>query len=65
MKKYYDALCDDLGLPTNPINDVKEDEMKKFIDKWSTWWIFSPNNKQLNESFKKELQEIFKLIKSS
>ena len=32
--------------------------MKEFINKWSSWWILSPKRKQLDEAFKKELNEL-------
>ena len=36
--------------------------MKEFIRKWSNWWIISPNRKQLDDAFEKELNELM-LIK--
>ena len=32
--------------------------MKKFINKWSNWWILNPKRKQLDEAFEKELNEL-------
>lgn len=32
--------------------------MKEFIKKWSNWWILSPQRKQLDEAFEKELNEL-------
>lgn len=34
--------------------------MKKFISKWSNWWILSPKRQQLDEAFKKELEELIR-----
>ena len=32
--------------------------MKEFINKWSNWWTFHPKRKQLDDAFKKELNEL-------
>jgi len=31
---------------------------EQFITKWSNWWQFNKNAKQLNEAFKRELNEV-------
>jgi threonine aldolase len=31
---------------------------EQFITKWSNWWQFNNNAKQLNEAFEKELNEV-------
>ena len=31
---------------------------EQFITKWSNWWQFNENAKQLNEAFEKELNEV-------
>jgi len=31
---------------------------KEFIKKWSNWWVFNKNKKQLDMAFEKELNEI-------
>lgn len=31
---------------------------KKFIDKWSSWWITRNDGKELTDAFEKELDEI-------
>lgn len=36
--------------------------MKDFISKWSNWWILAPKRKQLDDAFKKELNELIKRI---
>lgn len=33
----------------------------QFILKWSNFWIFSKNKKELNEAFEKELKEIIEI----
>lgn len=33
---------------------------QKFIQKWSTWWMFNKNAQTLNEAFEKELEELIK-----
>ena len=35
--------------------------MKEFIHKWSNWWALSPQRKQLDEAFEKELNELIEL----
>lgn len=32
--------------------------MKEFISKWSNWWMLNPKRKQLDDAFKKELNEL-------
>lgn len=32
--------------------------MKEFINRWSTWWVFSPKRKQLDDAFERELNEL-------
>ena len=32
--------------------------MKEFIGKWLNWWILAPKRKQLDDAFKKELNEL-------
>jgi hypothetical protein len=32
--------------------------MQEFIKKWSNWWIFQPNQKELTEAFEKELNSL-------
>ena len=32
--------------------------MKEFIRRWSNWWILSPKRIQLNDAFRKELNEL-------
>lgn len=31
---------------------------KEFINKWSSWWILSPERKELDDAFEKELNEL-------
>jgi len=31
---------------------------QQFISKWSNWWIFDERASELNDAFKKELEEI-------
>jgi len=32
----------------------------EFIQKWSNWWMFNKNKKQLDVAFERELNEIIK-----